>query len=41
MPLRGDVHGNWVAQQSGNGDEMDDGAENKGGPGRRLSMGWF
>lgn len=40
MPLRGDVHGNWVAQ-SGNGDEMDDGAENKGGPGRRLSMGWF
>lgn len=40
MPLRADVHGNWVAQQSGNGDEMDDGAQNKGGAGSSAWAGF-
>lgn len=40
MPLRRDVHGNWVAQQSVNGDEMDDGAQNKGGLGSSAWAGF-
>lgn len=44
MPLRAVVHGNWMAQQSGNGDEMDDRAQNKtqnmGGPGSSVWAGF-
>lgn len=40
LSLRTVIHGNWIAQQSGSGDQMDDWEQNKtqnvGGPGSSV-----